>query len=225
VFEDLELGEFGNRIPFLTFEVEADEASPTLGVILTDSSAGRISSDAGPTLVGFAAYGGSIKSALEPLVECFGVDLFDDGLVIRSKTADGTVVIAEDELGNSANGDAAARVHREKLLVSSIPTTLRLSYYDVARDYQTGETLAIAGEGTGKETQQELPAVLSATDAKSLAQQMLARAWSRRDKVTLRLPPGRLSLEPGAMLDLPVTPQRWTAEKVTVDGFVVVAEL
>ena len=225
VFEDLELADFGNRIPFLTFEVEADDAPPTLGTILSDCSAGWISSTAGQTLVGFAAYGGSIRSAVEPLIECFDVELFDDGSVLRSPASGIAVAIAGDEFGNSTHGDVVARLHREKLQISSIPAALRLTFYDPARDYQTGETRAVAGEATGKETQRELAAVLNATDAKSLAQQMLARSWSRRDRLTSRLPSGRLSIEPGNVLDLPIIPQRWTVQKVTIDGFVVVTEL
>jgi hypothetical protein len=73
--------------------------------------------------------------------------------------------------------------------------------------------------------QQELPAVLTADDAKSLAQQILARTWAERDKVTLRLPPARLAMEPGSKLALPLSPALWTVSKATIDAFVVVAEL
>ena len=38
VFEDLQRAEFGTRIPFLTFEVEEDAETPTLGSILADFS-------------------------------------------------------------------------------------------------------------------------------------------------------------------------------------------
>jgi hypothetical protein len=62
VFEDLELGDYGNRIPFLTFEVQADEGSPTVGFLLIDASGGVIVSDATQQVIGFAAYGSSIKS-------------------------------------------------------------------------------------------------------------------------------------------------------------------
>src|SRR5438105_4717213 len=68
VFEDLQLANFGNRIPMLTFEVVADEEALTIGSILNDASGGAITTDVDDAVVGFAAYGRSIKSAVEPLV-------------------------------------------------------------------------------------------------------------------------------------------------------------
>jgi hypothetical protein len=54
---------------------------------------------------------------------------------------------------------------------------------------------------------------------------MIARVWSDRDRLTLRLPPNRLELEPGSRLELELSPRQWRVEKTTVDGFVVIAEL
>lgn len=80
-------------------------------------------------------------------------------------------------------------------------------------------------EEAGSELKQELPAVLSANSAKSLSQDVLIRTWSERDKLTLRLPPARLAIDPGTRLELPLSPALWTVAKSTVDAFVVVAEL
>lgn len=223
VFEDLELADYGNRIPFLTFEVEA-EASPTIGFLLSDASGGVIASDATPQVIGFAAYGSSIRSSLEPLVSSFGIPLFDDGTVLRAPSASSPFVIG-DELGNSADNNTQPRVQREQAAARSLPAALRLTYYDPARDYQTGEARSVASESAGAEVQQELPAVLTADGAKSLAQQIVARTWAERDKLTLRLPPARLAIEPGGRLELPLSPPLWTVEKVTIDTFVVVVEL
>jgi hypothetical protein len=73
--------------------------------------------------------------------------------------------------------------------------------------------------------QRELPTVLSADDAKTLVQQMLARQWSARDRLTLRLPPARLGLEPGSIVNLALTPRLWLVDKCTIDSFVAVVEL
>jgi hypothetical protein len=54
---------------------------------------------------------------------------------------------------------------------------------------------------------------------------MIARRWAKRDKLTLRLPPAFLDLEPGEAVDIPVGPANWTVESCTIDAFVVVAEL
>jgi hypothetical protein len=97
--------------------------------------------------------------------------------------------------------------------------------YDPARDYQTGEARARAGEQQTTEEQRELPAAISATDAKTLVQQILAIAWATRDKLRLRLPPRYLSLEPGNLLELALNPYLWSVESCTIDGLAVIAEL
>lgn len=225
VFENLELAAFGNRIPFMTFEVIADAAPPAIASILSDASDGFIAGDAPATVVGYAAYGRSIASALQPLVECFDVRLFDDGSLVRGPSADPITPIAADELGNSDDGQPAARIQRQQSPVIDLPSTLRLTYYDPDRDYQSGEARAVAGDDGNVEMQLELPAVVSAGDAKNLVQQMLARQWAQRDKLVLRLPPQRISLEPGTVLSPGLEPSGWVVEKSTIDRFVSVLEL
>jgi hypothetical protein len=224
VFEDLELGEFGNRIPFLTFEVEADPEPSSVGFVLVDASDGAIVCEADRPLIGFAAYGRSTRSAIEPLVDGCGIELFDDGTVLRAADSTLALSVDEDEFRNSTD-NSPGRLHREQLPLHSLPTALRISYYDQGRDYQTGEARAVAGEQAGNEAQLDLPVVLEANDAKSLAQEMIAREWARRDRLTLRLPPQRLPLGPGTRVELPLSPKLWTVDKVTIEGFVAVADL
>jgi hypothetical protein len=225
VFENLELAAFGNRIPFMTFELIADSGAPTISAILSDASAGAIASDDGGTIEGYAAYGASVAAAVQPLVDCFDLPLFDDGSTLRSPLGGAPVAIGADELGNSADGSKAAKLQREQTPVSDVPSTLRLTYYDPQRDYQTGETRASAADRATREVQQQLPAVLGADDAKTLAQQMLARQWSARDRITLRLPPARIALEPGATVQPEIAPGSWRVERSTIDGFVTILEL
>lgn len=102
---------------------------------------------------------------------------------------------------------------------------MRLGYYDPALDYQSGEARASSGEQPGKEERIELPAVLDANTAKSLVQDLMSRRWAKRDKLTVRLPPRFLALEPGAQLELPISPSRWIVGTCTINSFVAVAEL
>jgi hypothetical protein len=225
VFENLELAEYGNRIPFLTFEIVADDEPPTVGAVVEDAATGSIHCNMDKPLIGFAAYGRSIGNAIEPLIDGFDIKLFDDGEVLRPPSDALPIAIDESALGNSADEKPEPRYQREQLAARSVPVTLRLTYYDPARDYQTGEVRATAGESNGGEVQVDLAAVLQASDAKSLAQQMLSRQWTGRDKLTLRLPPKLVGLEPGSRLIVPFSPSRWSVEKVTIEGFVVIAEL
>ena len=209
----------------MTFEIIADPEPATIAAILADASAGRIASDAVQTVGGYAAYGQSIAASVQPLVECFDVSLFDDGTALRPPLDRSAVAISSGELGNSVDGKKATRIERDRLPAVSVPSTMRLTYYDPDREYQGGEARASAGEQDIIEAQQELPAVLSASDAKSLAQQILARKWSARDTVTLRLPPARLGLEPGSIVEPGLAPASWVVDKATIDGFVTIVEL
>jgi hypothetical protein len=208
---------------FLTFEILADAAPPTLAGILGDASGAAIVCDDERTVGGYAAYGKSISSAVEPLVTTYAVELFDDGDVLRGVSADAS--IEDSELGNAADGEPAPRIQREQLPARAVPAALRLAYYDAARDYQSGEARVAASEEPGRENQRELPAVLAAGEAKALVQQVLARSWAERDRLTLRLPPNRLGLEPGTKVSLNLSPRRWTVTKCTIEGMVVIAEL
>lgn len=210
---------------FLTFEVLADEEPPAIGSILTDSSAGAIDSTAAQTVGGYAAYGASIRAAVKPLVETFAVRLFDDGERVREPGTTGLAPIAEAEFGYGLDDERPARARRELDPASALPGEFRLNYYDPARDYQSGEARASVGDETGREVRSELPAVIAADTAKGMAQHLLGRAWARRDRLTLHLPPARLTIEPGTLLELPVTPRDWTVERVVVEGFVPRIEL
>jgi hypothetical protein len=225
VFENLELAEFGNRIPFLTFEVSADEVPPSVELILGDATAGLIACSAPRTVVGYAAYGRTLKSGIESLVDSFAVELVDDGARLRSPGSSAAVVVSDEELGSSADAGEQYRIEREQRPIAQLPAHVRVAYYDPARDYQTGEARASAGDIYGSDEQVELAAVMDAGQGKSLAQQLLARRWANRDKLTVRLPPKYLALEPGARVELALTPPRWVVERCTVDRFGVVVEL
>jgi putative tail protein len=225
VFEDLELADYGNRIPFMTFEAFADDEPVSVGGILSDASGEVVACTDGQQLAGYAAYGQSIGAAIEPLIDCFDVELFDDGSRLVSPVGTVPMQIGEDQSGNSSDNNTAPRVQREQSPNRSLPSSLRLGYYDPALDYQSGQARASSSDRRGTEEQRELPAALDASDAKSLVQTMIAREWARRDKLTLRLPPSFVGLQPGTQVDVDLSPRSWRVEQCTIDGFVVRAEL
>jgi hypothetical protein len=224
MFENLELAEFGNRIPFFTFEIVGDEGPVGSAEVLHDASGGVVNSNAAGELIGYAAYGRSMKAAIQPLIDCYAVDLFDNGFALVGTSSDARHV-GDEDLGCSAGRETAARVQREQMPARSLPSVLRLGFYEPSLDYQAGEARASSAERLGIEEQRELPGVISAGDAKALANQMIARAWASRDKLTLRLPPRFLDLQPGSRIDVDLSPRSWTVRQCTIDGFVTVAEL
>ncbi|WP_337233081.1 hypothetical protein, partial [Vibrio cholerae] len=69
VFEELELGAFGNRIPSLTFEVEADVGCIDVGLI-GDELLGDVGRCGGVwPFSGYAASGDRARDALAPLFD------------------------------------------------------------------------------------------------------------------------------------------------------------
>ena len=223
VFEDLQLAEFGNRIPFLTFEVIGDQADPTLGDILRDASGGAVDATAPEIVRGYAAYGPSRHSAIEPLIEQFAVPLFDDGDRIRSTLPD-LRQLHPDEVGCGAGVDPSPKSERLQAPVRTLPRSLALSYYDPTRDYQTGQMRATGATSAGIDEAVELPVVMDAAQAKGLAQSHIARRWAQRDRLVLRLPPCQLAVEPGQMVALD-DGSAWRVEQATVEEWVVKLEL
>ncbi len=89
VFEGLALAEFGNRIPQLTFEVEADAAPVTCGAIAGALSARVKPGDAGLSVAGFAASGGSVRAVLAMLADMSGGQWVADGAGVRLVAGEG----------------------------------------------------------------------------------------------------------------------------------------
>ncbi|HVM38093.1 MAG TPA: phage tail protein [Sphingomicrobium sp.] len=223
VFEDLQLAEYGNRIPFLTFEVEAEPGAVGIADVLSDASGGTIACQSTGAVLGYAAHGPSVAAAVEPLVERFGVELFDDGTKLRSPLPASLLQPGADELGAATDAGVAARVERTQAPARSLPAVLTLTYHDPARDYQIGQMRASNGDDRGAVQASELPAVLAAGAAKALAEGELARRWAARDRLTLRLMPRALPVQPGAVVRF--EGQLWIVQRTFVDRMVVQLEL
>ena len=216
LFENLALADYGNRIPSLTFEVEADEGPVTIGGIAAELSDFAIAAEATPALGGYAASGDSVRSAVEALADVVPLSLADrDGFLRLTTTPPAAIAIAEDE----------ERARREivRRASGSVPDEVTIAYYDLERDYQTGLQRASACGSGGRNTDRRaLPSTLSANEAKALAEFRLATIRTARLGAKLRLGPSRASLRPGAALQLAGEAglwriRRWTLESAGLD--------
>ncbi|MBJ7442368.1 MAG: phage tail protein [Sphingopyxis sp.] len=201
VFEELELGAFGNRIPSLTFEVEADAGSVDAGLVGSTllGEAGRCVGEW--PVAGYAASGDRARDALAPLFEVDGARVVSgsDGWRVAPAGLAGTPL----ELGGfrEARRTEMERdaIERQRAPLSSLPGSIRLRHYEPERDYQLGQqSSAVAGGGV-REERIDLPAVLPATSARALAQRLAAAAADGRetliwqaDLAALALPVGRI---------------------------------
>jgi hypothetical protein len=210
VFEELELGDFGNRIPSLTFEIEADPGAVAIGGIAAELSGGLVTAGETPGVRGFAASGDSLRSALEPLVAAASLSLVPDSdrLLVAAASGSAAALAAADRVG-------APEVSRRAAAL--VPSEATLSYYDEARDYQTGTQRARRGGGSARGETSGLAAVLTASEAKAFAEERLAALWTGRTAAKLRLLPRRADARPGRLVAIEGEQGLWKVRRWLLD--------
>lgn len=171
IFEDIELAEFGNRIPSFTFEIFERDGLLALSDFLPRVSKGDIATQSGLEIVGFAVAGASVREALSPLLETCPLELVvcDSQLVVQD------VGVPQDFVHNidvavEENGRALEKPQNVRPAAAKIPAHVSLRYYDVGRDYQAGIQQSHNDAGGRGEMRLELPAVLSAAAAKAIVE-------------------------------------------------------
>jgi hypothetical protein len=171
VFEDLQLAEFGNRIPSFTFEIFERDGPLDLSAFLMAVSGGDIIADSVIAIGGFAAAGSNVREAIAPLLESCPLELLvrDSQLVVRDASAQ---PLASSDLAIAATEDGRTLEPPQNVLppAANLPRNISLRYYDADRDYQAGvqqSNIALGGRG---EMRLDFPAVLSATAAKNFVE-------------------------------------------------------
>jgi hypothetical protein len=181
IFEDLQLADYGNRIPSLTFELFEREAPVPVAAIFDAATGGEVTGPTGQVVRGFALSGQSAKEPLSLLLDILPVELVagEDGLTVRDPVW--------------PSGDVAAIVpvvaeNREKFdpplqtldSANQIPHSLALRYYDAERDFQAGVQRSERGAFSRNAVQIELPAVLTPLQAKQLVDHRHLHLQGRR---------------------------------------------
>lgn len=211
VFENLELGDFGNRIPALSFEVfaEGGDAQVSLAGLVPAAVAGGASLALAHAR-GFADEGGSLTGTLAaidqviPLVCTSG----SEGLQIAPRGPAGADIATLPEQLREHGAPADEPRNRRRAGVPTLePAALR--YYDEGRDYQPGVQRAIGGRRTGREMVIDLPATMTATGARQLANDSAHRARWQHETVMWRIGELDPRLIPGTIVRLPATPGQW----------------
>lgn len=233
VFEDLALAEFANRIPLLTFEVEADTDAPTLGEAIADlfaaasqpvphvASVDRTVSGLG---IGRAASIGNIVEmlhALQPL------SLRNHGKTLEVAAGPmSPVALPQAETGctsGNVHAESAQTQHGREALGSGAEVTL--SFFDPARDYQGGLQRARRDGVNPVKLHHELPAVLQAGEAKRLAEELAARSVALRSTCQVSVPYRHAHIQPGDTVLLETHPHPWRVRRATLDRMLCELEL
>lgn len=226
VFENLQLGDFGNRIPSLSFEVIADEGDVSVGAIINDLAGSAVAADCPTRVGGYAAFGDAVRGAVETLGSVLAVSAYDDGERLRvTETGAQAAAIAGDDLGTGRGEGRIARLPIERRSASTIPETLSITYYEPSRDYQQGVQRARRDGGARREAKIELPVVLAPEMAKQIAERQLDQIWAARASAKVRLPWRRLDLVPGQRVVVAWSPALWRVGAVTLDRMVVEVDL
>ncbi|MBC9034299.1 hypothetical protein IAG41_18070 [Sphingomonas sp. JC676] len=224
VFEDLELAEFGNRIPALTFEVIADSGAMAAGAIVRELGGRAIEAgDATPMLTGFSAYGASVRAAVETLVGASGAWFRAESERLVLLAGGGAATALEDS-GIGSVSRPNLRAVRTIAAPDSAPRSMSLSYYEPERDYQTGVQRAVRpGAGT-REARLELAAAMPAGAAKTLVEAGLARFDLERERRALALGWSALGVRPGERVAIAGEPGIWRVDRWSLESMVVTLE-
>lgn len=210
VFEDLDLSEYYNHIPALTFEVIADAAfavQDIIGEVIDDIDA-EISLDG---VAGFTS-DASLAEALQQLEQIVPLetDAGGDRLTIaRARLQDTPVALPEPAIatGDGDFGAASGYVRRRSPPLESPPTALR--YYDLDRDYLPGIQRASGRAAAGEPQTSELAAALSASTARAIIERTARRLDWSRDQISWRTQEVDPAVAPGAVVSLPGHNGRW----------------
>ena len=211
VFEDLQLADFGNRIPALTFEVFADTGALTLAH-LADGAIDDI--DAAMPLPGVAglALEGSLGDSLALLDPVFPLDCdaCGDLLVLspeRLQTGPITLPQAAASVRDEDFGAQTGYARKRSAQGETSPGILR--YYDLDRDYQPGLQRAPGRPGPGQPATIELPAAMAAADARALVARAARRGSWARESLAWRTSELDPAIAPGAVVTVPGQSGRW----------------
>lgn len=290
VLEDLELANFGNRIPSLTFEIEADQgvisslavartllddqnsASDDSFVLApndlihpidrgnTDSSDDPLQEgkntaeegeDSAPTsglaMLGYAAAGRRVRDALDPLIVV-------DKLRMVTRT-DGVHLARSDQLGaaqdlilaqHSAPMRPSGQSHepvpippaasanflvtdhiteRRRVPLSSLPRVIMLRHYEPERDYQLGQQRVPVAQGGMREQHIDLPAVVTANQARAQAHRLAIDVSDGREMLSLTSDFSALSLSVGGLVRGVGLEGSWRLAQRKITGSEVVLDL
>ena len=211
VFEDLQLADFGNRIPSLSFEVIADEGALGIELLLADVISDYDAAVPLPGLSGVSNEGAlsELLGALDPLypVDC---DACDAALTIRPDRLQGAPIALPEAATSTKREDFGgnAGFARKRTGNSEQPVAV-LRYYDLDRDYQPGAQRASGRPLPGQPRTIELPAALAATSARQLVEDAAKRAQWARQTVSWRVTQLDPAVRPGATVTLPDHPGLW----------------
>ena len=211
VFEDLQLADFGNRIPTLSFEVFGSAYPLQLDALIAPSVPDCDAAVPLDGLEGLAVDGSAadLLAMLDPLwpLDC---DACDAQLTLRPARRqaaplplpEAAVAVDRAEFGGKAG------FARSRRTASPAPIGV-LRHYDPERDYQPGTQRAVLHRPEALPRQVELPATIAAPAARRLVDEAARRqAWGQQT-ISWRICQIDPAIAPGSLVSLPGEAGRW----------------
>lgn len=221
VFDKLPLHKWGNRIPNLTFEVDAGGA--TTGSILSSVmlQSGLTASQydvslATTSVVGFVMDSRQkARDFIDPLLMCYALDLAEaDGtikVIPRGGATDITVNIndigTDFYKGGDSGGDTPPKLKARRLHDLELPVSVEVGYFSSEKIYESGIQRAVRYSRAGwVKDALTVNTSLTMTDdkARQVAEYLLYDQWISRDQTELTLPPSYIQAIPGSVMLVPV---------------------
>ncbi|MDC0887375.1 phage tail protein [Altererythrobacter sp.] len=212
VFEDLQLADFGNRIPALTFEVLGGTAPIQLVDLIPGQVAAAQGSIALEGVQGFALEGGALNSALDIIDTAypFACDTSMEMLTFNDPEHGAPVAVLPEPISSLEDGDfGAADGQLMQRRPQSSAANPALRHYDPERDYQPGIQRAEGPSPTIGQSVLDFPATMSANTAKSLAERIAQRGRWQRDRMMWRMAELDPAIRPGACVRVPDQAGEW----------------
>jgi len=213
VFESLQLADFGNRIPALTFEIVAEAGSVELmNVVETLDFPIDIDKNLSG-LAGFSDEGGEIVGSLSQLERVYPFNCDASGHILslaeESETEIVPLSLPEPVVDPSSEsfGGAAGQSGVRRTGQRQIPVGLR--YYDLDRDFQAGLQRAGGKARSGRQEIFEFPGALTATNARALADAIARREEQATDSIFWRVAEIDSRISPGSLVLIPERHGLW----------------
>lgn len=208
VFEMLQLADFGNRIPSLTFEVIADEGVVSVGGIARAIGGGALLGE-GPSdpVHGFAASGDTVAGAAETLASLCGgwFAARGRGVMLANRVA-GPILLD------------ARTVGRTRQPIDRVPASVEVAHYDPARDYQIGVQRAVRGGAGARGEELAVAAALPASQAKALALSTLLGRERMREARQVAADARAIAVQPGDAVRVGDDPRVWRVTRSSVEA-------
>lgn len=219
VLEDLDLADYGNRIPLLTFEVLADDGPVSITAICRDCADGQLiegdKEDSSAALCGFAAEAGSVASLIDSLSAIAPMQVVErNGRVFINAGQNGPSpepVLPSPIIAAGSDPDRSSLTRRGMEMPGTIAT---LRFYQTERDFQPGLVRARLGNPVPGAVlmDQELPAAMDSAQAQALVDRSAQRSRAGQSARSHRCAAIGPDLLPGNWLVDPADHSRWLVQ-------------